>query len=272
MASDPAPSTVRRIGSDWEVLAQNDPLWAVLTQPDRKGNRWDPDEFFATGRGEIDTLWQTLERLDRLPDAVPDEAGRLLGALDFGCGVGRLSQALALRFERVVGVDISPTMIEQARAFANRLGPPADRCDFRVGPSDRVEVPGDERFAFAYSNIVFQHMPWSMASGYIGAIAERLAPGGLFAFQIPVAEHPPADGPAWKRAARTVLPEPAKRAIRRVRCGADVARMRMVATPEPVVRARLDACGLRDVAVADWPMTGERFDSRLFVARRPPGL
>ena len=37
-------------------------------------------------------------------------------ALDFGCGIGRLSQALAEHFDQVYGVDISPKMIELARA------------------------------------------------------------------------------------------------------------------------------------------------------------
>ncbi|MEM7681031.1 MAG: class I SAM-dependent methyltransferase [Planctomycetota bacterium] len=266
-----APSTVRRIGSDWEALAQSDPLWAVLTQPDRKGNRWDPAEFFATGQGEIDTLWQTLERLGMEPGGGPVEDASPVAALDFGCGVGRLTQALAGRFARVVGVDISPTMIEQARRFAQatQAADIAGRCEFRLNPTDRVGLPGDDRFAFAYSNIVFQHMPWSMASGYLRAIADRLVPTGVLAFQLPVAEHLSPDSPAWKRAARRALPEPALRAIRRVRCGADVSRMRMVATPQAVVEAHLRTCGLVDLQSEDWPMTGERFDSRLFAARKP---
>lgn len=36
-------------------------------------------------------------------------------ALDFGCGVGRLTRALAAFFDRATGVDISSSMIEEAK-------------------------------------------------------------------------------------------------------------------------------------------------------------
>ena len=37
----------------WERLAQIDPLWAVLSEPDKKGRTWDVAEFLATGEAEI---------------------------------------------------------------------------------------------------------------------------------------------------------------------------------------------------------------------------
>src|SRR5688500_10455568 len=101
----------------WDQLGREDPLWAVLTRPDRRGRTWDEDEFFATGRREI------AEVLGRLPE-LPGESPRR--ALDFGCGVGRLTQALAERFDAVVGVDVAASMIEEARA-RNRVGP---RCTY----------------------------------------------------------------------------------------------------------------------------------------------
>lgn len=39
-------------------------------------------------------------------------------ALDFGCGVGRLTQALAAHFDEVTGVDISPSMIKLAKKYS----------------------------------------------------------------------------------------------------------------------------------------------------------
>ncbi len=38
-------------------------------------------------------------------------------ALDFGCGVGRLTQALADYFNEVAGVDVSPTMVNKALEY-----------------------------------------------------------------------------------------------------------------------------------------------------------
>src|SRR5512147_2288602 len=94
-------------GEFWEDAAQRDPLWAILSDPTKRGRQWDLGEFFETGRREISLLLYQLRQLGH-----PPSAGR---ALDFGCGVGRLTQALAATFAEVVGVDVSPTMIRLAR-------------------------------------------------------------------------------------------------------------------------------------------------------------
>src|SRR4029450_1971208 len=84
-----------------------DPLWAVYVAPGTKGGKWDVDAFFALGREEVDGVFAEFQRLGLSP-------GRQR-ALDFGCGVGRLSQALAEHVDEVIGIDISPTMLEKAR-------------------------------------------------------------------------------------------------------------------------------------------------------------
>ena len=65
------------------------------------------EEFFATGEAEFAHVSRVAETLGR-----PGRRGR---ALDFGCGVGRLTRALGERFESAIGVDISAGMVEQAR-------------------------------------------------------------------------------------------------------------------------------------------------------------
>jgi len=44
-------------------------------------------------------------------------------ALDFGCGLGRLTQPLAERFDEAVGVDIAASMIEGARRQSGGRNP-----------------------------------------------------------------------------------------------------------------------------------------------------
>ena len=105
---------------NWEEFGRDDPLWAVLTEPTRKGGRWDPAEFFATGEGEIAELMADLDRL-----GIAVQRGR---ALDFGCGAGRLTQALAGQFERCDGVDIAASMV----AEAERLNRQGDRVAYHV--------------------------------------------------------------------------------------------------------------------------------------------
>jgi 2-polyprenyl-3-methyl-5-hydroxy-6-metoxy-1,4-benzoquinol methylase len=106
-------SDIAELGRNWDELAKNDPFWAILTFPHAKGNRWNIEQFFATGVTEVTELFEYLQS-----SGFSFSKGR---ALDFGCGVGRLTQALALHFEEVVGVDISPTFVELASQY-NRQG------------------------------------------------------------------------------------------------------------------------------------------------------
>jgi ubiquinone/menaquinone biosynthesis C-methylase UbiE len=157
----------------WDRMAEVDPLWAILSEYHKLGGRWDVDDFFATGRTEIDDLLQKLAAL-----SVPLEKRR---ALDFGCGVGRLSQALARQFDRVVGVDISTTMIEKAREF-NRF---PDTCSYVVNATDDLSQFEDATFSFLYSRLVLQHISPAYVAGYLREFCRVLAANGVLVFQIP---------------------------------------------------------------------------------------
>src|SRR2546423_14230350 len=93
----------------WDEAGRDDPLWSVLSQSGKRRNRWDLEDFMQTGVDEIDALIAYLSGL-----GLPLPRAR---ALDFGCGPGRLTQALARHVTEVDGVDISASMIE----LANRL-------------------------------------------------------------------------------------------------------------------------------------------------------
>ena len=69
---------LRSLEYNWNLLGESDPLWAVLMNPDRRGNRWDPQEFFLTGYHDIvyamhQIAWQGLsvERGERSTSAAP---------------------------------------------------------------------------------------------------------------------------------------------------------------------------------------------------------
>ena len=68
---------------EWNDLAREDAMWAVHSDPLRRGS-WTPDEFFGTGEQEIAAMWPALELHGLLP-----RSGR---AVVFGCGVGRLTR------------------------------------------------------------------------------------------------------------------------------------------------------------------------------------
>ena len=82
--------TLKDVQKTYEVYGKEDPLYAVLSRKDAKDNKWDVEEFFASGREEIADAMSHLAKL-----GVEVNKGR---AMDFGCGVGRLTQALCQEF------------------------------------------------------------------------------------------------------------------------------------------------------------------------------
>ncbi len=166
-----ADSGFGRLRRVWERLGEDDPLWAVLSDPRKRGGRWRADEFFATGKLEIETQLAAAAARG-LPQA------RAL-ALDFGCGVGRLTRALAPHFQRVIGIDVSASMI----AAAKRLNADLGNVEFRVNPATHLSGIADSSVDFVFSHITLQHIPAPLALGYVGEFFRVLAPGGVAVFQ-----------------------------------------------------------------------------------------
>lgn len=177
---------LKHVQKTYEEYGKEDPLYAVLSREHGKGGKWDPDEFFATGREEVA---EAIAYLDSLGLQV--RRGR---ALDFGCGAGRLTQALAGEFDEAVGVDISFSMVEVARKY-NQQG---DRCSFVVNTTDDLAQFDSGTFDFIYTNITLQHSPPEATTRYIAEFFRILRPGGVALFQIPSGKrHDPGTFGAW---------------------------------------------------------------------------
>ena len=187
---------LQRLSSNWDAWGRQDAMYAVLTDPAKRNNRWDADAFFASGRVEIGGVFDYLLGLGIDPARS--------AALDFGCGVGRLTQALAGHFDTVTGVDIAPSMIEQANGH-NRFG---NRCHYRVNAAADLSQFSAGTFDFVYCNIVLQHMRPDYAHAYVREFFRVLRPGGTAVFFLPEA---PAAAPA-----AVPLKARAKEAVRRV--------------------------------------------------------
>jgi len=163
-------STVQRY---WDRQAHADPMWAILTDPAKAGGRWDADEFFATGTREVGIFMAQAETWGA-------PAARR-SALDFGCGIGRLTQALAGHFEHVYGVDISPQMIELANTH-NRQGA---RCEYLCNPAGDLRRFADGSIDMIYSWITLQHTRPKYVRRCLREFLRVVAPGGLLLFQYP---------------------------------------------------------------------------------------
>jgi len=164
---------LKEVQRNWHAFGKKDPFWAILTYPDKKENQWGQDEFFDTGKKEIDGLMEYVRSLK-----IDYSRKR---ALDFGCGVGRLTLALAAHFDEVTGVDIAPSMIKLAKRY-NRLG---DRCKYYINQTESLTCFDDAKFDFVYSNIVLQHMRPQYSKRYIKELLRVLRPGGILVFQLP---------------------------------------------------------------------------------------
>jgi ubiquinone/menaquinone biosynthesis C-methylase UbiE len=162
---------LKALQRNWDELGRTDPLWAVLTAPCKRGGGWDLGEFLQTGVETVDALMRYIEGL-----GVGVGRGR---ALDFGCGVGRLTQPLARYFEEVEGVDIAPSMVELAERY-NRQG---GKCRFHVNASGDLSIFVDESFDFVLSLITLQHMPPAHAERFIVEFLRVLRPSGVSIFQ-----------------------------------------------------------------------------------------
>lgn len=162
---------------NWDDLGQNDPLWAICTENDRHGNQWDPGEFFATGR---EAVGKAVADLAGAGVSVPAD-GR---ALDFGCGFGRLTLALAEHVRDVVGIDIAPSMI----AGAEQHNTIADRVTYLLNEDDDLATIDDASFDLVLSIIVLQHIENRYKAAYLREFLRVLRPGGVVYVTIP--SHP----------------------------------------------------------------------------------
>ena len=155
---------------DWEVFGKTDPYFAVLTAPEYHGQLTGEAraKFFESGEKHIETMLSIIRgRLD--PAFAP------VRALDFGCGVGRLLVALATRCRDVTGVDISPSMLAEARRNCDAAG--ATNVRLVQGDDELSSVTGS--FDFIHSYIVLQHIPVERGELLVRKLAAMLAPDGV---------------------------------------------------------------------------------------------
>jgi SAM-dependent methyltransferase len=161
---------------DWERFGKTDPYFAVLTAPEFHGRLSDTEreKFFASGQTHIDTIFSIIrERLD--PSFAPARA------LDFGCGVGRLLLPLARRCSEVTGVDVSPSMLAEARRNCDSAA--AKNVTLVEGDDDLSAVDG--QFDFVHTYIVLQHIPVERGEKLVRKLAAKLLPGGVGMFHVP---------------------------------------------------------------------------------------
>jgi SAM-dependent methyltransferase len=167
-------NSLKELQRNWEGLAQADPLWAICTDPAKRNKQWTKEDFFATGRKEIEAVLAYVAKIGVCIDQTSP-------ALDFGCGIGRLARALAQYFSECVGVDISPTMIRLAQELNHHL----PHCNFLLNEDAGLNSLPDNYFGFIYTSLVLQHIARPCSHEYLAELIRVLKPAGVFIFQVP---------------------------------------------------------------------------------------
>ncbi len=102
-------------------------------------------------------------------------------ALDFGCGVGRLTQPISERFAHTTGVDIAASMI----SIAKRHNQHGAKCSYVVNRHPDLRQFGSGTMDFVHSCLVLQHIPSEVSPSYVSEFMRIAKPGGLVVFQVP---------------------------------------------------------------------------------------
>lgn len=184
----------------------------------------------ATGRSELESLFGRLGADPRGGTCV-----------EVGCGFGRMTAALAERFDRVLALDVSPAMLDAARAAVE-----ASNVEFLAVPGERLEGVGDGVAGTLVSYLVLQHLPAQRTIlGQLAEFGRVLAPEGQGFVQLPVLG--PGLAPRLWRLARGAVVPVASRLSRRLTSRPEYRGYRLT---EDELAGGLAAAGLH-VAVRD---------------------
>lgn len=160
----------------WDILAKQDPYHAVCSQAGMANGKWKEnlDRFYASGEKEIEELRKLI--LEHWPDF---EWGKG-DALDYGCGMGRLTRGLAKQGFMVTGADASQTMLEEARKviLSSREYP-------SVWLFHTSELEPEDTYSLIYCSLTLQHMSKDDTLETISLFWRLTKKGGVFAFNVP---------------------------------------------------------------------------------------
>jgi len=192
----------------WESWGARDPYFGVLTHPRFRTAALTPEareEFFASGRAHAQQVLDVCrQRID--PAFSPQRV------LDFGCGVGRVLIPLAAGMAEAVGVDVSPSMLAEARRNCEAQG--VANVALLLSDDDLSTLSGE--FDLVHCCIVLQHIEVPRGRKLFQKLVERIRPGGIGALHVTFAwdiyadnfgQAPPPPGPGPVALARGWLRE-----------------------------------------------------------------
>ena len=182
-AADVKPS-ITNTDAVWEWFGKNQPYFGVIVDAKYRNEQLNEQakrDFFSTGEAYVNFVLQSIK-------GHFDTSFTIKRALDFGCGVGRLTIPLSTACEQVVGLDVSPSMLQEARRNAKEIG--AENIEFLLA-DDNLSTIGGQSFDFINSFIVFQHIPLHRGYRLLRRLLSLLSEGGIGVLHFTYSTPPP---------------------------------------------------------------------------------
>jgi Methylase involved in ubiquinone/menaquinone biosynthesis len=163
---------LQKMKRDWDARARENARYYVATGK----TDWSDEEFFLSGERTV-----SEEVLTDMTNICQGRMPMDMKVLEIGCGAGRVTRALSKVFGAVHGVDVSGEMIARAR---QGLATRPNAFVYQNNGKD-LSVVAEDQFDFAFSTIVFQHIPSrEVIYSYVQEVQRLLKPGALFKFQV----------------------------------------------------------------------------------------
>jgi len=163
---------LKKMERDWDQRAQENARYYVSTAHEH----WTDEEFFRSGQAVV---WEEI--LNDMINICQGKDPKRMRVVEIGCGAGRVTRALAEVFGEVHGVDVSREMVKLARKALSRQ----PNAFIHKNNGMDLRMLRDGQFDFAFSCIVFQHIPNpQVIENYVREVHRVLRPGALFKFQV----------------------------------------------------------------------------------------
>lgn len=153
---------------DWAIWGEGEPYFGVLSEPRFLRANITP--------ADLEDFWQSgKSQVVGFRDLIRNHFGdfNTATALDFGCGVGRLTHGMADVCQHVVGLDVSPGMLAEARRHA------PENAEYLMELSDQT-------FDWVNSIIVFQHIPPVRGYAILEDLLSRVSDGGAISLHFTI--------------------------------------------------------------------------------------
>lgn len=233
---------------EWRALAREENVLSnILAWPDKRG-KWTEEEFYAAGQRD----WEDFRR--HWSHYWPELGGT---CVEIGVGAGRMTRALAGDFERVVGLDVSPDMIDRARRAA------PDHVELHRVDGPHIPLADDSADAL-FSVHVLQHLDtYAAMSSYLTEARRVLRSNGSMMVHIELQSRPP----SFRDRARIEVG--LWRSRRGLRRGRPHTLVRMKLYTSEQIQELLLGLGFERVELRAFPVRSNGYLHEFFLARTP---